>query len=46
MGMVFALYPIIDVKSKLLFGVKVATVTLIVNMVGALLYWRGSRAKV
>ncbi len=44
MGMVFALLPIVDVKSKMLFAVKVGVVALVVNAIGALLYWRGSRS--
>ncbi len=45
LGMAFALRPIIDVPSKLLFGIKVGVATLVVNVIGGLLYWRGSRAK-
>lgn len=44
LGMAFALRPIIEVPSKFLFGVKVGVATLIVNVVGALLYWHGSRS--
>jgi len=45
LGVVFALRPIIIVASPLIFGLKVGLVTLIVNVVGALLYWRGSRSQ-
>jgi amino acid transporter len=44
LGVVFALRPIIQVSSQLIFGLKVGMVTLVVNVVGALLYWRGSRS--
>jgi amino acid transporter len=44
LGVVFALRPIIAVANQLLFGAKVGLVTLIVNVVGGLLYWRGVRA--
>jgi amino acid transporter len=41
LGIVFALRPIIEVPNKFLFGMKVGLATLILNIVGALLYWRG-----
>ena len=43
LGVFFAMSPIIDVSSKLLFGLKVGLVTLIVNVAGGMLYWRGVR---
>jgi len=45
LGMGFALRPIIDVPSKFLFGIKVGVATLLVNIVGALLYWQGTRSQ-
>jgi amino acid transporter len=43
LGMFFAMAPIIDVPSPLLFGLKVGLVTLILNVVGGGLYLRGLR---
>ncbi|HEY0308991.1 MAG TPA: APC family permease [Acidobacteriaceae bacterium] len=45
LGMFFAMAPIIDVPSRLLFGLKVGLVTLAVNIVGGLLFWRGLRSQ-
>jgi len=45
LGVVFALRPIIKVENPWGFGMKVAMVTLIINIVGALLYWRGVRSQ-
>jgi len=45
LGVVFALRPIIHVENPWGFGMKVAMVTLIINIVGALLYWRGVRSQ-
>jgi len=43
LGIVFALRPIIHVTSPLFFGLKVGIATLLANIVGALLYWHGTR---
>jgi amino acid transporter len=43
LGIVFALRPIILVSSPFLFGLKVGGATLVANIVGALLYWHGTR---
>ncbi len=43
LGIGFAFRPIIQVPSPFIFGLKVAAMTLVVNAIGALLYWRGVR---
>ena len=42
----FTVYPIIDVPSPLIFGAKVAAVTIIANVVGAAIYLVGNRRRV
>jgi amino acid transporter len=41
--MIFALVPVVDVKSTWLFALKVGLFTTIVNLAGAAIYWRGTR---
>jgi len=43
LSMAFNLVPIVDVPHPWLFGVKVALTGLGVNLVGAAIYWRGTR---
>jgi len=46
LAMGFNLLPIVDVTSRLAFALKVGGVAVLLNLVGMLLYWRGSRANV
>lgn len=41
----FTVYPIIDVPSPLIFGAKVAAVTIIANAIGVTVYYLGSRRR-
>jgi amino acid transporter len=41
----FTIYPIIDVPSPLIFGAKVAAVTIIANAIGATVYFVGSKRR-
>ena len=41
--MVFSVFPIIDVPNPLLFGAKVIGTSLLVNLVGVLIYWQSRR---
>jgi len=41
----FTVYPIIDVPSPLIFGAKVAAVTIIANAIGATVYFVGSKRR-
>lgn len=41
----FSLYPVVPVASPIAFAVKVTLFALAANLVGAALYWRGSRIK-
>ena len=45
LSMAFNLVPIVDVPHPWLFGVKVALTGLGVNLVGATIYWRGTRGR-
>jgi amino acid transporter len=40
---VFNVFPIIDVPSPWMFGLKVAATAMLINWVGAMVYWRGAR---
>ena len=42
----FTVYPIIDVPSPLIFGAKVAAVTIIANAIGVAIYFLGNRRRV
>jgi glutamate:GABA antiporter len=41
----FTVYPIIDVPSPLIFAVKIVTVTVIANAIGAAIFWLGERRR-
>ena len=41
--MVFNLVPIVDVKSPWMFALKVGSATILLNLLGWLVYWTGSR---
>ena len=43
LSMTFDLVPIVDVPHPWLFGAKVVLTALGVNLVGAVIYWRGTR---
>jgi len=43
LSMVFNLVPIVEVKSPWMFGLKVGSATILLNLLGALVYWTGSR---
>jgi amino acid transporter len=43
LSMVFNLVPIVDVASPATFAVKVGGATILLNLLGALVYWTGSR---
>ena len=43
-GAGFTLFPIIDVPNRLLFGIKVIAATLVVNLIGAAIYWQSRRS--
>jgi len=45
MAIAFTIYPIIDVPSPLIFGAKVASVTLVANLIGATIYFFGQRRR-
>ena len=39
------LLPIVNVANKLVFGAKVAGVSLALNLVGVAIYWNGTRRR-
>ena len=43
LSMVFTLIPIVDVPHPWLFGIKVALTGLAINLLGVVIYWRGTR---
>jgi amino acid transporter len=43
LSMVFNLVPIVDVKSPWMFALKVGSATMLLNLLGGLVYWTGSR---
>jgi amino acid transporter len=45
LSMVFTLVPIVDVPHPWLFGIKVALTGLGINLLGAAIYWRGTRVQ-
>jgi amino acid transporter len=44
-SIVFALIPVVDVKSSGMYAFKIALTTLAANLLGAALYWRGNRVR-
>jgi len=45
LSMCFTVVPIVDVASKWAFGAKVAGASLVMNLVGVAIYWRGTRRR-
>jgi amino acid transporter len=45
LSIVFSLIPVVDVRSSGLYALKIGLTALALNLLGALLYWRGSRIK-
>jgi amino acid transporter len=43
LSMIFNLVPIVDVASPALFALKVGSATILLNLLGGLVYWSGSR---
>jgi amino acid transporter len=43
LAMIFNLVPIVDVTSTRMFALKVGGATILLNLLGALVYWNGSR---
>jgi glutamate:GABA antiporter len=43
LAMIFNLVPIVDVASPAMFALKVGSATVLLNLLGALIYWTGSR---
>jgi amino acid transporter len=43
MALAFGLLPIVDVPHPWLFGIKVGLTGIAINLVGAVIYWRGTR---
>jgi hypothetical protein len=43
MALAFGLLPIVDVPHPWLFGIKVGLTGIAINLVGAAIYWRGTR---
>jgi amino acid transporter len=45
LALIFGLVPIVDVPHPWLFGIKVALTGLGINLIGAGIYWRGTRPR-
>jgi hypothetical protein len=43
LSMIFNLVPIVDVASPAVFALKVGSATIMLNLLGGLVYWSGSR---
>jgi hypothetical protein len=43
LSMIFNLVPIVDVTSPGMFAIKVGAATILLNLLGGLVYWTGSR---
>jgi carbon starvation protein CstA len=44
-SIVFALIPVVDVRSSGMYTLKIGLTTLAANLLGAALYWRGNRIR-
>jgi amino acid transporter len=45
LAMIFNLVPIVNVARPWVFALKVGSAALVINVIGAVIYWRGSRPK-